>query len=235
MSFLTIIVKNISILVKLSVLGFTVSYHYFKKAMRYILIILVLLSCLPVWAQDTALASRLHRMVITDQDARNELIKIRNDHNGDSPAVKTVIARAMAIDKENNTVLKSILKQYGFPGYKRVGETGADHFWLLVQHQDEDTAFQKEVLVLMKKAVAAKDASPSSYAMLVDRVLSNTGKKQLYGTQFSLNKDKTSFEPQPIEDSLHVDKRRAEMGLPPLAENLKQMNEVYKTYLEPKK
>lgn len=71
--------------------------------------------------------------------------------------------------------------------------------------------------------------------MLVDRVLVNTGKKQLYGTQFILNKEQNIFQPHPVEDSLSVNVRRATMGLPTLEENLQQMNEVYKNYLEQKK
>jgi hypothetical protein len=201
--------------------------------MRSILTIYLLLLCLHSWAQDTALAGRLLRLYTTDQQARLALINIRTDENGNSPEVKAAMARVAMLDKENNTILKGILKQYGFPGYKVAGIEGSDNFWLLAQHQDEDTAFQKEVLLLMKKAVDAKDATSSKYAMLVDRVLVNTGKKQRYGTQFILNKDQTSFQPQPIEDSLQVDIRRTEMGLP-LAENLKQMNEVYKTYLKQK-
>lgn len=203
--------------------------------MRYILAILVLLPCLHSSAQDTALAGRLHRMYTTDQQARVALNNMRTNNNGDSPEVKALIANITAIDKENNAVLKSILKQYGFPGYKVAGIEGSDNFWLLTQHQDEDTAFQNAVLALMKKAVDAKDATPSKYAMLVDRVLVNTGKKQLYGTQFILNKEQNIFQPHPVEDSLNVNARRAAMGLPTLEENLQQMNEVYKNYMEQKK
>lgn len=85
---------------------------------------------------------------------------MRTNNNGDSPEVKALIANITAIDKENNAVLKSILKQYGFPGYKVAGIEGSDNFWLLAQHQDEDTAFQNEVLALMKKSSGCQRCYP---------------------------------------------------------------------------
>jgi hypothetical protein len=51
------------------------------------------------------------------------------------------------------------------------------------------------------------------------------GKKQVYGTQCKLENGEAI--PEPIEDEANVDKRRAEVGLQPLAEYLKLLKEVY--------
>jgi Family of unknown function (DUF6624) len=48
-------------------------------------------------------------------------------------------------------------------------------------------------------------------------------KKQLYGTQL-VSKD-GKLAPEPIEDEANVDKRRKELGMPPLANYLKMVNE----------
>jgi hypothetical protein len=68
----------------------------------------------------------------------------------------------------------------------------------------------------------AGEVSRQDLAYLTDRVLVNDGKKQRYGTQMGMN-----FEPQPIEDAGNVDQRRAEVGLPPLAEYVKLAREQY--------
>ena len=62
-------------------------------------------------------------------------------------------------------------------------------------------------------------------ALLTDRVLLAEGKKQLYGTQFTFVNGK--LKPHPIQDEANVDKRRAEAGLPPLAEYAKMLEKVY--------
>lgn len=48
--------------------------------------------------------------------------------------------------------------------------------WLLVQHMDYDVAFQKEFLKYLKPET-------EEYKYLTDRVASNMGQKQVYGTQ----------------------------------------------------
>ena len=95
--------------------------------------------------------------------------------------------------------------------------------FLLVQHADADKEFQKKCLELLKEAVAKKQALPTDYAYLTDRVLVGEGKKQLYGTQLMPKDGK--LVPQPIEDEANVDARRKELGLPPLADYLKMVND----------
>jgi hypothetical protein len=59
------------------------------------------------------------------------------------------------------------------------------------------------------------------------------GKKQLYGTQFTLKDGE--FIPSPIEDEANIDKRRKEVGLDTLAEYTKTIREVYKKQTPEKK
>ena len=65
--------------------------------------------------------------------------------------------------------------------------------------------------------------------MLLDRVLVGEGKPQVYGTQGKRFEDWKGKEPElePIEDEANVDKRRAEVGLPPLAEYVKFLKQMY--------
>ncbi|WP_257667327.1 DUF6624 domain-containing protein [Parapedobacter tibetensis] len=124
--------------------------------------------------------------------------------------------------------LAEIFSQRGFPGYDAIGEEGSRNFWLMVQHSDFDPAFQETVLDAMKVQVDKANASPSDYAMLVDRVSLNTGKPQVYGTQVTYNVEICQVIPKsPLMDSIHVNERRADVGLEPLENYLNMMSEMH--------
>ena len=72
-------------------------------------------------------------------------------------------------------ILEKIVRQYGYPGFRQVGEKSANNFWLLVQQADAYPSFQRQVLRLMLLEVKAKNASPVNYAYLTDRVAINSG------------------------------------------------------------
>ncbi len=61
--------------------------------------------------------------------------------------------------------------------------------------------------------------------MLTDRVAKAQRRPQVYGTQTTGRAGKMVFDP--IEDSLHVDQRRANMGLPSLAEYKRVLDSVF--------
>jgi hypothetical protein len=124
------------------------------------------------------------------------------------------------IDFVNGKRIKSLIKKYGYPKKSIIGEKTMRNFWLLIQHQD----FSPE---LQKNCLKNCDFEPRNKAYLTDRILVNSGKKQLYGTQFYKN-EKGEMEPHPIEDEANIGKRRQKMGLEPLFEYAKQMREINK-------
>jgi hypothetical protein len=71
--------------------------------------------------------------------------------------------------------------------------------------------------------------SGQDYALLLDRVLVGEGKPQVYGTQAKRFEAWKGREPvlEPIEDEGNVDKRRAEVGLPPLSEYREMLKQMY--------
>ena len=79
-----------------------------------------------------------------------------------------------------------------------------------------------------------KNANPSNYAYLVDRVKVNTNKLQIYGTQMILNKDQTSYEPKPVIDPENLNKRRESVGLGTIEEYIGIMNSHYRGSLSKK-
>ena len=161
-------------------------------------------------------------MVEQDQAIRNELIK-----KGVKPPDQALLKRMRDIDLANIVRIRAIVRQYGWPGPELVGEDGTQAAFLIVQHADH--AFQKEMLPLVRDAYRAGKLSGQSYALLLDRVLVGEGKPQVYGTQAKPFDHWKGKEPvlHPIEDEANVDKRRAEVGLPPLVEYLEFLKQMY--------
>ncbi|HUY34868.1 MAG TPA: DUF6624 domain-containing protein [Pirellulales bacterium] len=178
----------------------------------------------PKPAQDEKLRQELLSRVEKDQAARKammELMRRSKEIDPNHPDIK----KLLEIDRQNTAWLKEIVEEHGWPGKTLVGEDGAHSAWLLVQHADHDVVFQKKSLDLLRAAVEEEEASPQDFAYLTDRVRVAEKKKQLYGTQFVQEGGK--LVPQPIEDEEHVDDRRKEIGLEPLAEYLKFAEEYY--------
>ena len=148
---------------------------------------------------DENLRAELRRRADVDQAARNAL---------DPDAMEQA-------DAENLPWLKQVIVDHGWPGRSAVGEDGAAAAWLLVQHADRDPAFQRECLGLLTAAADAAEATKAQVAYLTDRVLLAEGHPQEYGTQIT-GRDR-QWVPRNLRDPDHVDERRAEMSLGPLA------------------
>jgi len=165
-----------------------------------------------------ALRDELLAMMDADQGARDKLIK--SDFKDEE-----ALAEMKALDGRHTARLKQIVDAWGWPTSSLVGEKAAHAAWLLVQHADADPAFQRRCLDLMAKLPAA-EVSGKDVAYLSDRVLLAEGKPQRFGTQFE--KDAAGkWVPKKLEDPEHVDARRREVGLMPLADYARMMAETY--------
>ena len=169
-------------------------------------------------AQNPLLAEELNRMAAADQTIRNKWIQ--------NPGDKTVLAEMGRVEVADTVRMKEIIAQYGWPGRTLVGREAASNAWLLVQHADQDHAFQKQCLALMFKSLKHNDVQKQDYALLMDRVLLADGKKQRYGTQFTWTAD-GKMTMRPTENEKHLEQRRKSMGLPPLTEYIQLLRETY--------
>jgi len=118
---------------------------------------------------------------------------------------------------ENATALERVLEDHGWPGVSLVGEEGAEAAWLVAQHAISRPDFQYYCLRWLRRTVASQDAPPWQEAYLADRIRINEQRPQIYGTQLDWDSE-GELSPLPIEAPAEVDKRRAEVGLVPLAE-----------------
>jgi hypothetical protein len=164
--------------------------------------------------EQPALRKEIFAMKDEDQKARFAWIAKQDD--------KQLAAAIEAIDSKTGKRMHEIVATYGWPGKRLVGEDGANAAWLLVQHQDKDLAFQKDVLAKMEPMVSTKEVSAIDYAYLWDRVAVAEHRPQRYGTQFDEHQ-----EPQPTEDEAHLDARRTAIGMPTMAEYREQMRKMY--------
>ena len=126
------------------------------------------------------------------------------------------------IDKKNTSALKTIIKKIGFPTIKMVGAKASKGAWLIVQHADKDISFQKIVLKQLRVLYEENPKSICNLAIpfLTDRVLVNSHKKQIYGSQLHLLKN-GKLVVQPIQNKKQVNTLRIEWNLPPIEEYLK--------------
>ncbi len=176
---------------------------------------------------DKNLFQRIDSLKNEDQKWRNRLTTLKNAAAKDSTEISKTRSMIARTDSLNYYYLQQIIQKYGFPNADKVTKAGSHSFWLLIQHQDMHPGFQDSVLRLMEKEVAVGKASGQDYAYLVDRVLLNTGKSQLYGTQMTLNADKTSYEPRPVTDPAHLNERRQSVGLTSIETYIEMMNTRY--------
>jgi hypothetical protein len=73
------------------------------------------------------------------------------------------------------------------------------------------------MLKAFKKTVKEKEAPKHFVAYLMDRILINSRKPQIFGTQFHRNK-KGDYVPYPIKYKKNLNKKRLQYQLPPFEE-----------------
>lgn len=183
-------------------------------------------------ASNIQLSKKIDSLYSVDQKWRLMDLNYSENKIRDTALYRTILDNWRKSDSLNLAKAKNIFKQYGFPGYNLVGKNASNNFWIIVQHADNDVAFQEEYLRSMQKEISANNANISNYAFLVDRVKCNKKEKQVYGTQLWLNKNKTSFAMPDVIEPEKLNDRRKSVGLNSIDEYLKEMNEVYKSKLQ---
>lgn len=199
--------------------------------MKLIILTISLLFTFKSFSQDSLnfdLKKRIYKIYILDQDCREKLRKFQNNEIDTSLiSIKQIEKLIHDTDSTNYYELKAIIDEFGFPGYNLVGEDFSNSFWNIIQHQDNNIPFQKYALEKMKVQVDNKNASPTYFAYLTDRVLINSGEKQIYGTQLQINLNSTSYEVKPTIDMENLNLRRKEVGLITIEEYIEIMNTKY--------
>ncbi|GGF57014.1 DUF6624 domain-containing protein [Alteromonas lipolytica] len=187
--------------------------------MRFIL--LVLIFSFPVAAvTQPDLQQELLAMTEADQAIRQQI----TEAGWDNPPAELMTQMA-GIDAQNTERLKQIIAQYSWVTPELVGKKGVSSAFLIIQHSP-DYAFQEAMLPILKQAfLQGEGIDGQDFALLTDRVLVHRGEPQIYGTQLNIIDDALVFDP--IKEPASVDARRAEVGLPPLEEYIRLLEDAY--------
>lgn len=174
---------------------------------------------------DKPLQQELLEILRTDQLYRVHVDSVRKTYGNDSPQLQELWKKILEIDSVNTLKVTNILDTRGWVGRDVVGNDANMTIFLVIQHAE--LPVQEKYLPMMREAVKNGNAKASSLALLEDRVLLRNGKKQLYGSQVGYDEATKTYHVQPLEDPDNVDKRRAEMGLGPLANYVKNWGIVW--------
>jgi hypothetical protein len=142
------------------------------------------------------------------------------------------VTQVIATTTENTRQLRQIVRRHGWPGRRLVGEDGADAAWLVLQHAcsqvttvgtAESLAFVRQCLPLLRRAVDVAEAHPRHLAAASDGLRRALGEPPEYGV---LGLDITVADGVPqvraTADIDAMDRRRAAIGLPPLADDIRR-------------
>lgn len=175
---------------------------------------------------DKALVALLDTVFVRDQTMRLRADSVLKKYGAQSDEVRNYWQQIQYQDSIDLLIIKKIIADNGWPGPGLVGVQGAKTVFLVIQHADSAT--HANYLPLLRDAVKQKKASAQDLAMLEDRLLTEQGKAQIYGSQVRWNDSTNSYELFPIKDEKTVDERRAAIGLPPLEEYARFFGIEYK-------
>ena len=115
-------------------------------------------------------------------------------------------------------------------GEVAVGGAQASQAAAVMLVHSADHPWQEQLLPQLQKLVDEDKIFGSDVAGLTDRILVAQAKPQRFGTQFKTVNGKISL--WPIEDSEHLEERRARYLLPPMDVYRKMLSDMYHMPLE---
>ena len=163
---------------------------------------------------NDSLAKVLSKIFDDDQKCRTQMEYMEEKFGRESQEFKNHISDMINQDSVDLVIIQEILTKYGWLSVNEVGEKGNTVLWAVIQHAALPA--QEKYYPIMEVAVSEGKASSQYLAYLKDRILMRQGKKQLYGTQYKLNKETGEMDLWDIEDPENLNKRRETVGLPPL-------------------
>lgn len=196
--------------------------------MKILLFILLLLTSSIAWSQTQeelqTITRQLENIYITDQQPRIQLDSVVEKFGYKSDEVKKHWDLIRTHDSLNTLAVSAILDKYGWLSAEQTSTDANLTLFLVIQHAE--LAVQLKYKPMMYEAVKQGKAKGSHYALLLDRTNMHQDKLQVYGSQANMAGDSKTYL-FPIADEPNVNKRRQEIGLPPLEEYAKLFDISY--------
>jgi VWFA-related protein len=129
-----------------------------------------------------------------------------------------------ARDKSGDSLCQ-LLKEYGWPTKKLVGDDGANAAFFLLRNT-APAALQSALLPVIIAATSQGEIMMSEFAAYIDRLRVAAGLKQLFGTQATIRDGFLMM--FPIENEAVVDARRKQYQLGPIADYERTLEQKYR-------
>ena len=160
-----------------------------------------------------------------DQEIRKDFMKIYTEKGSGHKLVDSIGKIMIYKDSLNLIKISKILDEKGWVGKDVVGAQANETLYLVIQHSP--LQYQQKYLPMMREAVKKGNANSRNLAYLEDRIALREGKRQIYGSQIAINSITGKSHISPLQDPDNVDKRRAEVGLGPIANYAKKNGLVW--------
>jgi len=164
---------------------------------------------------------QLQELANADQADRQRILQVFREHGFRSAQADTANRWLMRRDSLHLQQFRELERRYGWPRAAEVGTEGVGNAYLLLQHAPDSV--HTRYLPRIEQAYQQDELPGSDYATYLDRVLTQHGRKQRYGTQFrrrELPDHRTEDYLDSIEDMPHVEQRRRAVGLDSLTPRL---------------
>jgi VWFA-related protein len=172
-------------------------------------------------SQSPALNEQLHQELLNLAQKTHVHLNAAVAENQMPEIMKKTLAESR---QENFVHLCSILKEYGWPSRGMAGEDGTAAAFLLLRNSGA-AQLQKDLLPVVLAAVRKGELARPDFANYFDRLRLSLGLMQVFGTEATVNNGFLVV--FPIEAESHVDDRRKEFGLEPLADYFRFLEQLY--------
>lgn len=146
---------------------------------------------------------------------RDSLITIYGAASKEADIYQKMFRENHAINIEK---IKDILGNNEWPEQAVIGDRGNRTICNVLQHADQAT--REQYIPMMRQAVLDNKLEARFLVRAEDRIATDKGELQIYGGQMKYYPATKSFNVWPVYDPVNIDKRRAKIGLEPIAEFL---------------
>jgi hypothetical protein len=165
----------------------------------------------------TNIRNTLLRLQQRDLDVREELAADGLLYGGYHP-------RMEGVHRDNARQLREVIERFGWPNERLAGVDGAEAAWLIAQHSIAEPDFMRACCRLLEHEVASGEVPGWQLAYLDDRIRVSEGRPQRFGTQYEVTPTGPAL--CPVEEPESLDQRRLNVGLGPISERLKSMQDA---------
>ncbi len=157
------------------------------------------------------LALEICKMGFVDQNGRQKIVRLEQ-----IGVKKSILDSLWAIQNKQDSIctayITKLIDHHSmlFPSITEIGHTASRFAFLMLQHSS--CSVREKYYQTIKFAMENNHLEKGYYAMYLDRLLIDKGKKQLYGTQMQKNKEgKLVF--YPVKRKFNMNRRRSSLGL----------------------